>query len=143
MANYYTEFSFFIPLPEDPDKRKAIESEMRGWCDKREAEEDGSLGVEWNIENAGNDGDRPYIWCRHNDDYGNVDHAAEFTRAVLRLLGDPRAAVVIEWSNSCSKPRLDAYGGGACLVTAKHTSVMQTNAWAEKMIKRRGLRRVN
>lgn len=44
--------------------------------------------------------------------------AAEICRAFLARF-EPKGCIVFEWANSCSKPRLDAYGGGGCCVTAE------------------------
>jgi hypothetical protein len=38
-----------------------------------------------------------------------------------------------EWSHDCSKPRTDAYGGGAAFVTANEIETFTTSEWLQKM----------
>jgi hypothetical protein len=40
--------------------------------------------------------------------------------------------VTFEWSHDCSKPRVDAYGGGAAIITAKRIKTMSTCEWLRK-----------
>jgi hypothetical protein len=42
--------------------------------------------------------------------------------------------VTFEWSHDCSKPRADAYGGGAALITAKNIKTMNTSDWLQEQI---------
>ena len=37
--------------------------------------------------------------------------------------------VSFEWSHDCSKPRTDAYGGGAAYITARDIQTLSTAAW--------------
>lgn len=37
--------------------------------------------------------------------------------------------VGFEWADTCSKPRLDAFGGGAMFVTATEIRGMHTSRW--------------
>ena len=47
---------------------------------------------------------------------------------------DPQGHVTFEWSHDCSKPRVDAYGGGAAFITAKEIKTMSTAAWVNEQI---------
>jgi len=40
--------------------------------------------------------------------------------------------VEFEWSNDCSKPRVDAYGGGAVIITARKIKSMSTTEWLRR-----------
>jgi hypothetical protein len=42
---------------------------------------------------------------------------------------DPEGQVAFEWSEDCSKPRIDAFGGGAAFITAKEIKTMTTADW--------------
>ena len=42
---------------------------------------------------------------------------------------DPQGCVTFEWSHDCSRPRLDAYGGGAAIVTARKIKTLSTGQW--------------
>jgi hypothetical protein len=45
---------------------------------------------------------------------------------------DPGGRVTFEWSHDCSKPRVDAYGGGAAIVTANEIKTMNTGQWLQE-----------
>ncbi len=47
---------------------------------------------------------------------------------------DPKSHVTFEWSHDCSKPRLDAYGGGAAFITAQEIKTVSTAAWLNVQI---------
>lgn len=45
---------------------------------------------------------------------------------------NPQGRVSFEWSHDCSKPRTDAYGGGAAVVAAQDIKTMSTSAWLDQ-----------
>ena len=40
----------------------------------------------------------------------------------------------IEWSNTCSKPRVDAFSGGAAIITAKEVRSLHISEWLSDRI---------
>ena len=70
--------------------------------------------------------DQPGLWIHSQD--GGVDAICAFLQHLLQKF-DPAGAVTFEWSNDCSKPRIDAYGGRAAIVTAEEIQTMSTSAW--------------
>jgi len=42
--------------------------------------------------------------------------------------------VALEWSHDCSKPRVDAFGGGAALITARKIKTINTGEWLHREI---------
>jgi hypothetical protein len=59
---------------------------------------------------------------------GGIDAVCAFIQHLLQKF-TPEAHVSFEWSHDCSKPRVDAYGGGAAFITAEETETMNTSAW--------------
>jgi hypothetical protein len=59
------------------------------------------------------------------------ENAAAFTYSILKLL-DLDFSVSIEASHTCSKPRLDAFGGAAAFVTKNCEKWLSTQHWLEK-----------
>jgi hypothetical protein len=57
-----------------------------------------------------------------------MDALCAFIQHLLQKF-DPRGRVEFEWSHDCSKPRVDAYGGGAAIITAKTIRMMSTCQW--------------
>ena len=51
---------------------------------------------------------------------GSVEHVAALLRELMRL-GDAQEPVAIHWADTCSRPRPDAFTGGAALVTRRRT----------------------
>lgn len=144
MANYYTNFSLVFVLPSKAARDKALEIVAQVERIKNEeilplvlpeclqpfVEEDWWFEAEAeNNEAAGKWG----LWL-HSEN-GGIDAACEFLRYLLREF-DPTSCVSFEWSNDCSKPRTDAYGGGAAFVTAKEIKTMNTSSWVDKQTKR-------
>ena len=65
--------------------------------------------------------------------YGGVDAVCVFIQHLLRKF-DQKGYVTFEWSHDCSKPRVDAYGGGAAVITAQEIKSMSTAAWLNEQI---------
>ena len=42
---------------------------------------------------------------------------------------DPRGSASLEWSHACSKPRTDAFGGGAAFISARNINSLSTAVW--------------
>lgn len=140
MADYYTEFSFAIPdltddettwlkaaaiwldaaINTEDDEHVPPMPELEGVLEDREC------GTSFAME-VDDDG----LWI-HSDESGDVDEVARFCQAFLRKFR-PDEHVAFEWANTCSKPRLDAFGGGAMIVTAEAIESMSTGEWVGKM----------
>ena len=80
-------------------------------------------------------GTGPQRWI-FDDDYGEPADVIAFVEQLgpaLRLTG----LWGFEWSHSCSRPRLDAFGGGACLIdlaTGKTVASISTNEWLTRTL---------
>ena len=62
---------------------------------------------------------------------GGIDAVCAFVQHLLARF-QPGGCVTFEWSNDCSKPRIDAYGGGAALITAKEIRTLSTAEWVHE-----------
>ena len=135
MADYYTLFSAIIPnlTPEEAFW-------LRGEYERRKnMEDDDGLPLSdfgFQIE-TGKDSFSAWI---HDDMLGNVDAVADFVQCFLKRFR-PNECWGMEWSNSCSKPRTDAYGGGAIFVTAKKVESSLTCQWLADMEAKFGKRK--
>jgi hypothetical protein len=152
MTNYYTEFSTAI---------NDITQEQREWIEKflkppmtdnfetdlerwphwinwmrlegfpNEMEErilsEGWPVFGWEIEE---DSGSTHLWI-HSDDGSNIDNVAIFAQAFLSKFS-PDHTFSMEWSNGCSKPIVDAFGGGAFVATAQEVFWWNTWSWANK-----------
>ena len=134
MADYYTRISLVVSLPNATAQQYALNLADQA----RRASEGDELPAEmpqelrdvlkyWQFETeaespAGGHG----IWL-HSED-GGVDAVCAFVQHLLQKF-DPLGRVTFQWSNDCSKPRTDAYGGGAAIISAKEIKTMSTGQW--------------
>ncbi|MEB3214425.1 MAG: hypothetical protein VKL39_23965 [Leptolyngbyaceae bacterium] len=125
MANNYCESSSFIDIPDDKiDKAREILQKVR---EELEASEDGYAGFDAKIERGG-------AWIVHNESI-NPDHVESLVRALVEELDLP--PVVVSWSYTCSKPRIDEFGGGAFVVKKGFNTVwIDARNEAEKVLAR-------
>ena len=138
MADYYTNLSLQVRLPDEAAQTYALELHEQASRLHQGEDEPGSLPDELPVElreftevwsfqtEADRVEDQPGLWIHSQD--GGVDAICAFLQHLLQKF-DPEGAVTFEWSNDCSKPRTDAYGGGAAIVTAEEIQTMSTSAW--------------
>lgn len=105
MANYYTEFSFEVPVNATLDEKQTF---ISNWLQNAEDNDDyhGVLGLE-----ATDNG----FWVT-SDGSNDIDQALDFAVHTLShyAIND---GIIVTWANTCSKPRLDSFSGSAALVT--------------------------
>jgi len=134
MADYFTNFSVVLPLTKEQQEYAVnlvkqlaahlqddeplpstfpdlFRDETEPWQFEVEAEADG-------------------LWL--HSQYGGQDAACEFIQHLLQKF-EFAPAVAFEWSHDCSKPRTDAYGGGAAFITQTEIETFSTSEWLQKM----------
>jgi hypothetical protein len=134
MADYYTHFSLVIRLPDEAAQNYALELHHQGvqlWqgedvpadypAELREHHEDWCFEVEADVVEK-----HPGLWLHSSN--GGIEAVCAFIQHLLQKF-DPSGRVTFQWSNDCSKPRVDAYGGGAAIITAKRIKTMSTCEW--------------
>ena len=137
MANYYTNFSVVLKLPDETAQAYAL--------DLAHQASQGQLGNDlpkdfpkaladviddWQFETeADSPAEGHSIWM--HSDCGGVDALCAFLQHLLRKF-NPGGRVGFAWSYDCSKPRLDAYGGGAAIVTDRSIKSIETSQWLVK-----------
>lgn len=128
MANYYVLFSALLTL----ENKKELE-----WCkkhyDKLRAKRDREDNFDLCEFNLTFDEELNEAWFRVHES-GTPDHVANFVQAYMKRFKKNNAAWAMEWSNFCDKDKLDAYGGGAVIVTAKKLYWMTTSGWADETL---------
>ena len=137
MAYYFTHFSLVIRLPDEAAQTYALELHRQGvqlWqgddvpadypAELREHHEDWCFEVEAEVVE-----DQPGLWLHSNN--GGIDAVCAFIQHLIQKFNLPET-VAFEWSHDCSKPRVDAYGGGAAIITAQAIQTMSTSQWLQK-----------
>ena len=137
MANYFTNFSLIFSLPSQEAQTYALElaAEASRIQQGDEAPDDfptdlADITEDWSFDtDAVTAENKPGLWLQSNS--GGIDAVCVFIQHLLQKF-DPQGRVTFEWSNDCSQPRIDAYGGGAAIITAKKIKTMSTWEWLHK-----------
>jgi hypothetical protein len=134
MADYFTRFSVVLPLPNEAAQKYALDLAKNAsriqQGEESPADFPPSLAEvieEWHFETDAEGGDGKWGLWLHSD-YGGIEAVCAFIQHLLQKF-DPPSRVAFEWSYDCSQPRVDAYGGGAALITAKEIKTMNTSGW--------------
>lgn len=141
MADYYSLFSFMIPTKDEKERdwlgvmAQALEDAYTEEAVDKLPDElvavltdygqpvDDVYPPSWQIDDEG-------LWM-HNDESCGHEFAALISQAYLREF-HPEGSLGFEIANTCSKPRLDAFGGVACFITADSIEWHSTNRWLDE-----------
>ena len=130
MADYFTHFSLVVPLPDEAAQKYALQlaQTMSGAGQDDTLPDDIPADIRAEMENWLFDTEpepgTTAIWL--HSEHGGIDAVCAFLQHLLQKF-NPQARITFEWSHDCSKPRTDAYGGGAAIITA--TEIKTTSTW--------------
>ena len=139
MSNYYTCFSFQVPLPNPAAVTYALDLYKR-IIDIQTGDQKGTLP-----EDLDNDDirdfpvcwdcatDRDGIWLHSTE--GGLDTVIPFVQHLLNRF-ESDEVISFQWSADASKPLLDAYGGGAEVITREESTSMTTGEWLSAELER-------
>ena len=141
MANYFTNFSLIVPLPTEAAEKYALDLAHQAFLIHMGEETPGDFpeslrdAVEdWQFDTDSSDSSNGWgLWIHSGD--GGVDAVCAFIQHLLERF-DPEGRVTLEWSNDCSQPRVDAFGGGAALITAEKIKTINTGQWLHRQVAR-------
>jgi hypothetical protein len=89
---------------------------------------------DWQFDTDSNDPSNGRgLWLHSSD--GGIDAVCAFIQHLLGRFA-PKRHVTLEWSNDCSKPRVDAFGGGAAIITARKIKSISTGEWLHQRVSR-------
>jgi hypothetical protein len=144
MANYYTHFScaFDVGSIENVEKAMAIFNGMKAAVEKGDEGDPQFADASCNFEcepmggvHGALETEQTLLWI-HDEESGSPGDVLEFVercRKELKLKGSWGFC----WSDDCSKPRMDAFGGGAAVVNLRtgRLRTMSTHQWLEKHVR--------
>ena len=141
MADYYTNFSVIVGLPHHEAQTYALQlhERMQEESDDETRPQDipkelWECREDWHFECvAEGTAEQPSIWLHSSN--GAIDAACAFIQHLLQQF-QLKEPVTLEWSHDCSKPRTDAYGGGAAFITAKGIRTFTTGEWLSRQTQR-------
>ncbi len=131
MADYFTNLSFVMPLKDDAQKQYALSLSHTAESHRNEetplpADFPESLKdviEDWTFEVEAED---EGVWI--HSDSGGIDAVCAFVQHLLQKF-DTAPFVCFEWAHDCTKPRTDAFGGGAAVITKGEIETMNTPDW--------------
>ena len=134
MADYFTYFSVVLPLTKEQQEygiKIAHLAELNRFGDQelpsdfpdelRDAVEGWAFETE--LTEKG-------LWLNSHE--GGQESACSFIQHLLQKF-DFAPGIAFEWSHDCSKPRPDAYGGGAAFITSTEIETFSTSEWLQKV----------
>ena len=131
MADYFTHFSCLLDVGTPENATRALDL-YNALADETAADDALSDGFLMSIapEHGGNQ-----LWIR-DDGNGDPDHAIKF---VLRCAEEFALTGLwgMQYANTCSKPRLDGFGGGAHvldLATGETVDWIYTEGWLSTVL---------
>jgi hypothetical protein len=131
MADYFTNLSFVLPLKDAAQKAYVLQLAHTASSSRfRETELPANFPAplkdlleDWTFEVEEDDDG---VWI--HSESGGIDAVCAFVQHLLQKY-DTVPFLSFEWSHDCSKPRTDAYGGGAAYITAREIKTMNTSEW--------------
>jgi hypothetical protein len=131
MADYFTNFSLVITLKDKEQREYALD--LAGKAVQYRSDEtpvpDGfptnlvEYLEDWDFET---EQEKDGIWLHSQN--GGINAVCAFIQHLLQKF-DPISQVSFEWSYDCTKPRTDAYGGGAAYIAANEIQTFSTSDW--------------
>jgi hypothetical protein len=138
MADYFTKFSFAIPVtPEQGNWLAQVHTLATALIEHAEGGEarehnegppdvvSAALGLAEQRDGfpciqVTHDEEKGMVWVR-SEDSGDVEYTADLAQAFLKRF-DLDRVVSFQWANTCSKPRLDAFGGGGVVISRRNVA---------------------
>lgn len=141
MADYFTNFSLIMPLPDEAAEKYALalaeQAALIHQDEEPTADFPASLRAvveDWQFDTDPCDPSQGCgLWLHSSN--GGIDAVCAFIQHLLERF-EPLGCVSLEWSNDCSKPRTDAFGGGAALITARKIKSLTTGQWLHRQLTR-------
>ena len=141
MADYFTHFSIIVPLPTEAAEKYALDLAQQAASVNQgdSIPDDFPLSLrdvveDWQFDADPSDPSNGWGLWLHTEN-GGIDAVCAFIQHLLQRF-DPEAHVSLEWSNDCSKPRIDAFGGGAAIITAATIKTFSTGQWLHRQVAR-------
>ena len=141
MADYFTNFSLIVPLPDEAAVQYALDLAEQAFHihmgEETPADFPASLRdviEDWQFDtDSSHPSNGRGLWLHSSN--GGIDAVCAFIQHLLKRF-TPDGHVELEWSNDCSKPRVDAFGGGAALITARKIKSINTGQWLHQQVSR-------
>ena len=137
MADYFTNFSFIVEIKEPAQSEYVLDLANIASIHRYEAEQLPAtfpqplrdVLEDWHFEVEQCD---EGIWFHSTE--GGVGAVSALVQHLLQKF-QISGPIGFEWSHDCSQPKVDAFGGGAAVVTATEIKSMTTSNWLAEQMK--------
>jgi hypothetical protein len=132
MANYYTNFSVVLQLTKE---QQAYAFEIAKQAEEHHTKElptDFPKVLSDELENRVFETEITEHGLWLHSELGGQDAACVFIQHLLQRFKFAEG-VKLEWSHDCDKPRNDAFGGGAALITKSSIKMFTTSEWLQQV----------
>ena len=124
MANNYVSFSFQVKCPSE-EAANTLEDSLAKAMDSYERERLGDEDRWLNLDHAEAEGDKVWIAEMEGTD---LEFLADVLQDYLRH-NDPEGSIGFSWAETCSKLRVDEFGGGAVFITHDNQVWLNSYHW--------------
>jgi hypothetical protein len=127
MADYFTHFSCALDVVTADNAARALEL-YRHFHDE--------LEIELQMPGFALTAEQPALLWIYDNGCGDTDHVRAFVSKLGPMLGIT-GLWGFEWSHTCSKPRLDAFGGGALVIdlaSGETLGTISSNEWLTRTL---------
>ena len=91
-------------------------------------------GISGNMEKQPGHQGEPTLWISDDGGCVSLEVIADIISATMKQYDD-LPLVAIEWANTCSRPRVGEFGGGAVLIHNREQFWMNTGDWLSQAVK--------
>lgn len=130
----------FNPLLEELKREAEVLDLLGAWDEVNECVYQGMNGPECSIDDCDDDESKHFLWIRSEDNYGSLEGLANLILIWMHKFKITKP-FGMQWADTCSKPRLDEFGGGAVLITTNGNSGiywMSTSQWLDEQAENLG-----
>ncbi len=144
MADYFTTFSFEISKKDVDFPLKDIAQLIDAYRDREYDDLPTWYKDKFSIDDFGEDTVEEYmnigykledecLWI-YSEEYPNIDALVSIINSVMKHYKSNKY-VSFEYAYTCSKLRLDGFGGGAVFITSSRIKYHSTHGWIQEQIK--------
>lgn len=128
MANNYRQFAFCLKLRNKEEADWFVKT-LKEASEKEDEDGETCTDFDWDVGIEENFN----VYFRDNGEFGNVEQIADFVEKYLKHFEVP-GHFRISWADTCSKHRIDEFGGGFAVVTAEGTHWFNETEWLSEKI---------
>jgi hypothetical protein len=122
MADYLIYVSFNVPLTEEQQDWAMNELDRTNETDEDTDDDEDPYPYVLCVKRD------EHLWIRHDDQGVDLDPLCHRLQNIMKHFDIP-GTWGFTWSQDCTAPRINAFGGGACIVSQDEITHMDTGTW--------------